>query len=70
MILWQIAILIGAAYLVTGFAYARNRMSGTSYLSSPPSILSWPVTTFVNSEFSYWTIFAILVGGICALYLI
>jgi hypothetical protein len=70
MIIWQIVILIGAAYLVTGFAYARNKMREATYLPVPPSILSWPVAAYVNSEFSYWLMFTILVGGVCTPYLI
>jgi hypothetical protein len=67
MSLGSAAILIGAAYLVTGFAYVRHKLSGTNYQRVPPSVLSWPVATFINSEFSYWMIFLILGGG--ALYL-
>ena len=70
MIFWQLVILVGAAYLVTGFAYVRSKLSETNYLRPAPSILSWPVTTFFNSEFSYWMMFAILAGGVCSLYLV
>jgi hypothetical protein len=70
MVLWQIVILVGAAYLVTGFAYVRNKLSEPNYLRAPPSILSWPVATFSNSEFFYWMMFAILAGGVCSLYLV
>jgi hypothetical protein len=34
MIFWQIVILVGAAYLVTGFAYVRSKLSETNYLGS------------------------------------
>jgi hypothetical protein len=70
MILWQIAILVAAAYLVTGFIYVRNKLSEINYLQVRPSILSWPVATFINSEFFYWIMFAILAGGACSFYLV
>jgi hypothetical protein len=69
MIFGQLVILVGAAYLATGFVYVRLRSSETPYLREPPSILKWPVETISNSEFSYWLMFALLVVGIIFIYL-
>ena len=69
MIFGQLVILVGAAYLVTGFAYVRLRSLETDDLPGPPSILKWPVETISNSEFSYCLVFALLMVGIIYRYL-
>ena len=64
------------AYLITGAIYVWRKLTESNYLRVPPFMmryraeggagrlmavtLGWPVATFINREFAYWLIFAVL----------
>jgi hypothetical protein len=64
-----------AVYLITGAIYVWCKLTA-NYLRIPPFLmqyraeggtgrliavtLAWPLATFINREFAYWLIFAIL----------
>ena len=65
-----------AAYVITGAIYVWRKLTENNYIRVPPFLmryraeggkgllvavtLSWPLATFINREFAYWLIFAVL----------
>ncbi len=70
------ALISIAAYLITGAIYVGRKLTVKDYLRTPPLLmlyrsegrtgrliavtLGWLIATFINREFAYWLIFAIL----------
>ena len=72
----RILVAVVVAYLITGAIYVWRKLTANDYLHMPPSLiryraeggtgrliavtLGWLIATFINKEFAYWLIFAIL----------
>jgi hypothetical protein len=72
----RILVAVVVAYLITGAIYVWRKLAANDYLRMPPFLmryraeggtgrliavtLGWLLATFINGEFAYWLIFAIL----------